>query len=92
MIAQLNPSLPLTVEGRDGGLASTMIDYGAEHNLLWVTALDANGEIWCAPDPKARVQKNWSMGRTAIDWSRDKDASADAAGPADSTDDLKHGA
>lgn len=28
MIVQLNPSLPLTVEGRDGGLASAMIDYG----------------------------------------------------------------
>lgn len=91
MIVQLNPSLPLTVEGRDGGLASTMIDYGAEHNLLWVTALDTNGEI-CGPDPKVRVQKNWSMGRTAIDWSRDKDASADAVGSSDPANDLKHGA
>ena len=92
MIVQLNPSLPLTVEGRDGGLASAMIDYGREYNILWVTALDANGEIWCAPNPKVRVQKNWSMGRTAIDWSRDKDASADALGSSDSTNDLKHGA
>ena len=41
-----------------------VIDYGQEHNLIWVTALDENGEIWCAPNPKVRVQANWTLGRT----------------------------
>ena len=40
-----------------------MIDYGQEHNLIWVTAIDDTGEIWCAPNPEIRMQANWSMGR-----------------------------
>ena len=62
---QLDPPIPVTVTDRGDGLAFAVIDYGPEHNLLWVTALDANGEIWCAPNSKVRMQKNWSMGRSA---------------------------
>ncbi len=39
-------------------LISPMIDYGPEHNLIWITAIDATGEIWCAPNPKVRMQSN----------------------------------
>jgi hypothetical protein len=60
---QLHPPIPLTVEGKGNGLAIGMIDYGPEHNLIWVTAIDATGEIWCAPNPRVRMQANWSMGR-----------------------------
>ncbi|WP_417622845.1 hypothetical protein [Parasphingorhabdus sp.] len=63
MFTQLNPPIPLTVIGKGDGMAFAVIDYGAEHNLLWVTAIDATGEIWCAPNPKVRMHKNWSMGR-----------------------------
>lgn len=63
MFTQLNPPLPLHVLGKGDGLAVGMIDYGPEHNLIWVTALDANGEVWCAPNPTVRFQKNWTMGR-----------------------------
>ena len=63
MFTQLNPPLPLYVLGKGNGLAIGMIDYGPEHNLLWVTAIDATGEIWCAPNPKVRMERNWSMGR-----------------------------
>lgn len=63
MFTQLHTPLPVTVEGRGSGWAFAVIDYGAEHHLLWVTALDESGEIWCAPNPKVRVQANWSMGR-----------------------------
>lgn len=45
------------------GLAFAVIDYGIEHDLLWVVALDANGEIWCVPNSEARVEANWSIGR-----------------------------
>ena len=74
MFTQLNPPLPVTVIDRGKGLALAVIDYGPEHNLIWVTALDANGEIWCAPNPKVRMQSNWTLGRTT--------PSADGSGPA----------
>lgn len=63
MFTQLNPPIPLHVLGKGDGYAFGMIDYGQEHNLIWVTAIDATGEIWCAPNPKVRMQKNWTMGR-----------------------------
>ncbi|MHB9879465.1 hypothetical protein ACSMXM_07360 [Pacificimonas sp. ICDLI1SI03] len=63
---RLEPPLPLHVIGRGDGLAFGVIDYGAEHNLLWVTAIDATGEIWCAPNPQVRMQPNWSMGRARV--------------------------
>ena len=64
MFTQLNPPLPVIVMEKGSGLAFAVIDYGVEHNLIWVTALDATGEIWCAANPKVRLQANWSMGRT----------------------------
>jgi hypothetical protein len=60
---QLSPPLPVTVVGKGKGYALACIDYGQEHNLIWVTALDETGEIWCAPNPLVRVQGNWTMGR-----------------------------
>ena len=63
MFTQLDPPIPLHVLGKGDGYALGVIDYGQEHNLLWVTAIDATGEIWCAPNPEVRMQANWSMGR-----------------------------
>ncbi len=63
MFTQLNPPIPLTVLDKGGGYAVGVIDYGQEHNLIWVTALSDSGEIWCAPNPKVRFQSNWTMGR-----------------------------
>ena len=60
---QLNPPLPLTVLDKGKGFAVGVIDYGQEHNLIWVTALDDSGEIWCAPNPMVRFQSNWTMVR-----------------------------
>ena len=65
MFTQLNPPIPLHVLDKGDGLAIGLIDYVAEHNLLWITALDETGEIWCAPNPQVRMLKNWSMGRPA---------------------------
>lgn len=64
MFTQLNPPVPLHVLDKGDGHAIGLIDYGQEHNLIWVTALDDNGEIWCAPNPAVRLLKNWTMGRT----------------------------
>jgi hypothetical protein len=63
MFTQLNPPIPVNVLEKGSGYAIAVIDYGQEHNLIWVTALDASGEIWCAPNPKVRLGSNWSMGR-----------------------------
>lgn len=62
---QLHPSLPVSVEGKGKGTAFAVIDYGEEHNLIWVVALDESGEIWCSPNPKVRCRANWTMGRKA---------------------------
>ena len=61
--SQLNPTVPVVVEGKGTGFAFAVIDYGQEHHLIWVVALDAAGEIWSAPNPRVRVQSNWTMGR-----------------------------
>lgn len=66
MITQLNPPIPLdTPKGK--ALAHFVIDYGPEHNLMWVTFVDATGECWTWPNPKVRAQKNISMGRMSAD-------------------------
>lgn len=61
---QLEPTIPVTVEGKGSGYAFAVIDYGQEHNLIWVTAINETGEIWCAPNPKVRMATNWTMGRS----------------------------
>ena len=62
MLTQLNPSLPLDTH-KGAGYAVAVIDYGLEHSLLWVVALNDTGEIWCVPNSEVRMQKNWSAGR-----------------------------
>lgn len=61
---QLDPPLPVHVIDKGAGYAFAVIDYGQEHNLIWVTAINDTGEIWCAPNPRVRLQANWTMGRT----------------------------
>lgn len=71
MFTQLDPPIPVHVTDRGAGLAFAVIDYGIEHNLIWVTAIDATGEIWCAPNPKVRLSENWTANRN-VNPSRDK--------------------
>jgi hypothetical protein len=61
-IIQLSPPIPMyTPKGE--GLAWFMIDYGVEHNLMWVVAINDTGEIWTYDNPSVRAIKNISMGR-----------------------------
>jgi hypothetical protein len=62
MFTQLNPSIPMNTP-KGSGLALAVIDYGLEHSLLWVVAIDDTGEVWCVPNADVRMQKNWSAGR-----------------------------
>lgn len=61
---QLNPSIPVEVLGKGTGEAIFIIDYSPEFNLLWVVALDSNGEVWTVPNQDIRFIKNYSLGRT----------------------------
>jgi hypothetical protein len=80
MFTQLNPTIPLHVLGKGDGYAIGMIDYGQEHNLIWVTAIDSSGEIWCAPNYTVRLGKNWTMGRSENPLvAKDKQAEREAA-------------
>lgn len=60
---QLQTPMPVFVLDKGKGMAIAVIDYGPEHNLIWVTAVDDTGEIWCAPNSQVRMQANWTMGR-----------------------------
>lgn len=60
---QLNPPLPVNTP-RGTGLAHFLIDYGLEHDLVWVVFIDDTGECWSFPNPQIRAQKNITMGRT----------------------------
>jgi hypothetical protein len=61
-ILQLNPPIPLNTP-KGPGLAWLVIDYGAEHNLMWTVAIDETGEIWTFSNPEVRAQKNITLGR-----------------------------
>jgi len=61
MITQLKPTLALhTPKGI--GLCHFVIDYGEEHDLIWVVFDDATGEIWAWPNPEVRAVKNITLG------------------------------
>lgn len=64
-LLQLDPPLPV-ITPKGPGLAHVLIDYGPEHDLLWVVFQDQTGESWTVPNPLIRAQKNITMGRTAI--------------------------
>lgn len=63
MLTQLNPPLPLWIPDKgQSALAHAVIDYGPEHNLLWVCFQD-DGEIWCLDNTQVRAQQNITLGR-----------------------------
>lgn len=58
---QLNPPIPvITPKGK--ALAQLVIDYGPEHDLLWVCFQD-DGECWTWDNSKIRAQTNITMNR-----------------------------
>lgn len=62
MFTQLNPPIPLNTP-RGPALAHGVIDYGPEHNLVWVCFTDSDGQVWCWDNSKVRAVKNVTMGR-----------------------------
>jgi len=62
MILQLNPPIPMrTPLGK--GMAQMVIDYGVEHDLLWIVFQNDTGECWCWGNQDIRAQNNITIGR-----------------------------
>ena len=62
MMLQLDPPLPIkTPKGK--ALAHLLIDYGPEHDLIWVCFQDETGECWSWANPEIRAVTNITMGR-----------------------------
>ena len=60
-LTQLNPPIWLqTPKGK--GLAHAVIDYGPDHDLLWVVFTKPTGECWCVANKDVRYDQNWSLG------------------------------
>jgi hypothetical protein len=64
MITQLNPPIPV-VTPRGKGFAHMVIDYGVEHNLLFVVFQNDTGECWSWRNQDIRAQNNITMSRVA---------------------------
>ena len=60
MMLQLKPTIWMTTP-KGVGLAHFVIDYGEEHDLLWVVADDATGQIWTWPNTDVCLIKNISL-------------------------------
>lgn len=61
MMMQLNPALPI-VTPKGKGLAQVLIDYGPEHDLIWVVIQD-DGECWSWRNQDIRGERNITYNR-----------------------------
>lgn len=61
-LLQLNPPLPL-ITPKGSGWAHLVIDYGQEHDLLWVVFLDSGGQCWTYKNSQVVMVSNVTMGR-----------------------------
>lgn len=61
-LIQLNPPLPI-VTPLGEGLAHVLIDYGIEHDLMWVCFQNETGECWTWSNKDIRADKNITIGR-----------------------------
>ena len=62
MMIQLNPPIPV-VTPKGKGLAQVLIDYGPEHDLVWVV-FQNDSECWCWSNKDIRADQNVTFGRT----------------------------
>ncbi len=61
MMTQLNPPIPLKTPKGDAW-AVTLIDYGPQWDLCWVTFIEATGECWTFRNPEIRQGANYTFG------------------------------
>ena len=66
MIIQLNPPLPVTTP-KGSALAHFLVDYGPEHNLMWVCFTDSDGQCWTWQNSDIRACRNITMHRINVE-------------------------
>ena len=66
MMLQLDPPIPV-VTPKGEALAQVLIDYGAEHDLLWV-CFQEDGECWTWRNQDIRGTTNITFGRKTPKW------------------------
>jgi hypothetical protein len=64
MMLHLNPPIPLDTP-KGVGRAVVLIDRSEDHDLEWVTFIDATGECWTFRNQEIRQIENRTMGRSA---------------------------
>ena len=62
MITQLNLPLPL-ITPKGNGWAHFLIDYGVEHDLIWVVFQNDTGECWSWLNRDIKLQNNITLNR-----------------------------
>lgn len=62
-LVQLHTHIPVVVTSKENrrGRCIGWIDYGEDHDLIWIVAFDDTGEVWHVPNPEVRLEKNWTM-------------------------------
>lgn len=65
MFTQLTTPLPVLVDGKGNGTAIGVIDYGPEHDLIWITAIEETGRICRAPSAEVRLRDSARLARSA---------------------------
>jgi hypothetical protein len=65
-LIQLNPPLPI-VTPLGKALAHVLIDYGIEHDLMWVCFQSDTGVCWTWSNKDITADKNITIGRTYTD-------------------------
>ena len=62
MIIRIDPALPI-VTPKGKALAHFLIDYGIDHDLIWVCFQNDTGECWSWKNKEIRATENITMGR-----------------------------
>jgi len=62
MLLRLDPPIPVdTPKGE--GMAHVLIDYGVDHDLMWVVFLRSGGECWTFRNSQIRAVVNITTGQ-----------------------------
>ena len=61
MLLQLNPAIPV-VTPKGKALAHILIDYGPEHDLIWV-CFEQDGTCWSWRNQEISAENNITFGR-----------------------------
>jgi hypothetical protein len=69
VIVRIDPPLPVLVvrgAGHLKAMAHWLIDYGFEHDLMFIVFLDESRECWTVSNKHVRSQDNVTAGRLAV--------------------------